>query len=504
MPRILVVDDDPELLDNVSELLTEESFEVIAANNGVNAVALAKARAPDLVVCDVGMPVMDGHQVLRALRDYPPTASLPFIFLSARAERHEVRAGMNSGADDYVTKPFQLHELLEAVRARLHRLQSANAQAQAAALASGALPAANAVDTGIADDAGRLPAGVVRVDPAMLELYRQVQQVAQSQLNVLVLGETGVGKEVLARSVHDLSARHAAPFLPLNCSALSEHLLEAELFGHEKGAFTGAVRARAGLFETADGGTVFLDEVGDLPLSIQTKLLRVLEDRKIMRVGGRTAKEVDVRFVAATNRNLKEAIAQRSFREDLFYRLNGMTFTLPPLRQRRAEIRPLCQLFATRACIEHRKGNTLELSEPALERLERYDWPGNVRELKNVIERAVVLCSGPALEVSHLPPELTESGPIASALSPAQPPAIAHSSAASSGADTTASPGAADPDPGARLRQELADLERERVLKALEECGGNQSQAAERLGISRRTLVYRLSAFGLTRARKRS
>jgi two-component system, NtrC family, response regulator AtoC len=515
MPRILVVDDDPGLLDNVSELLTEEGFEVIAASNGANAVALAKARAPDLVVCDVAMPVMDGLAVLRALREHAPTASLPFIFLSARSERHEVRAGMNSGADDYVTKPFQLGELLEAVRARLRRLHSVSAQAHAAVEASGALGPAGASAAGSAG----LPAGIVRVDPAMHELYRQLEQVAQSQLNVLVLGETGVGKEVLARALHDLSPRRGAPFLPLNCSALSEHLLEAELFGHEKGAFTGAVRSSAGLFETAHGGTVFLDEVGDLPLSIQTKLLRVLEDRKILRVGGRTAKEVDVRFVAATNRNLKDQIALRTFREDLYYRLNGMTFTLPPLRQRRSEIRPLCQVFAARACVEHHKGAALTFSEQALGLLDRYDWPGNVRELKNVIERAVVLCNGRTLDTEHLPAELIESAARASGLRvtaaassrQAQAPSGSPPSSAAAGAlpsssasASGSSPEVGDSDPSARLRQELAELERERVLKALEESGGNQTLAAERLGVSRRTLVYRLSAFGLTRTRKRS
>ena len=202
----------------------------------------------------------------------------------------------------------------------------------------------------------------------------------------------------------------------------------------------------------------------------------------IWRVGGRTLREVDVRFVAATNRNLKHEISQRTFREDLYYRLNGMTVTLPPLRERRAEIRPLAQVFASRAQVEHGKGHAVSLSEPALERLERHAWPGNVRELKNVIERAVVLCPGAVLEPAHLPIELGESAPDSSAPSAA----------------------ASEPDPSARLRQELADIERQRVLDALEQCGGNQSLAAEKLGISRRTLVYRLSAFGLTRSRKRS
>jgi len=473
MPRVLVVDDDPQLRSNLSELFTEEGFDVIVASGGTDAVALAKARAPDLIVCDVSMPGMDGHAVLEALRKHPSTATVPFIFLSARAERSEVRAGMNLGADDYLTKPFQLVELLEAARARLIRLSTLGARADAAAQAI--LPASGA------SPLPALPPGIVLAAPTMRAIYQQLEAVAKSQLNVLVLGETGVGKEVFARAVHELSARQHGPFLPLNCAALSEHLLEAELFGHEKGAFTGAVQARPGLFETAHGGTVFLDEVGELPLSIQTKLLRVLEDRKILRVGGRAPREVDVRFVAATNRNLKLEISQRTFREDLYYRLNGMTFTLPPLRERRAEIRPLAQVFASRAQVEHGKTHAVTLSEQALDRLERHAWPGNVRELKNVVERAVVLCPGPVLEPEHLPIELGE------------PPA------------SDAAPAAgADPDPSARLRQELADIERQRVIDALEQCGGNQGLAAEKLGISRRTLVYRLSAFGLTRSRKRS
>jgi two-component system response regulator AtoC len=491
MPRILVVDDDPVLLGNVSELLTEEGYQAISASNGADAVALAKARAPDLVVCDIAMPRMDGYQVLAALRADAATTHLPFIFLSARAERNEVRAGMNLGADDYVTKPFQLVELLEAIRARLRRVSSINAQAHAAVEAIGAL--GGAPPLGAAPDP--VLAGIVLLDPSMRDLYRQLDAVAHSQLNVLVLGETGSGKEVLARALHDRSPRREAPFLPLNCAALNEQLLEAELFGYEKGAFTGASQSRPGLFETAHGGTVFLDEIGELPLSMQTKLLRVLEDRQIMRVGGRSSREVDVRYVAATNKNLKQAIIERTFREDLFYRLNGMSFSLPPLRARRSEIRPLCQVFATRACVEHGRPPGVVLSEQALTLLEQHDWPGNVRELKNVIERAVVLCPGLELGPEYLPAELTEPH-APSATSASLPTSASSVPAASSSSDS-------ELDPTARLRQEIADLERERVLKALEESGGNQSLAAERLGMSRRSLVYRLSAFGLTRSRKR-
>jgi DNA-binding NtrC family response regulator len=467
MTRLLVVDDDPELLQNLCELFAEEGFEVVSAATGADAVSLAKARAPDLIVCDIAMPGVDGYAVLEALRAHPATTSQPFVFLSARAERSDVRLGMNLGADDYVTKPFEPGELLDAVRARLRRMSEQAARTEQALRAS----PEHARE--------RTSPGMVLVDPGMQQLYAQVEQVADSQLNVLILGETGVGKEVLARSLHDRSPRREAAFLPLNCAALSESLLEAELFGHEKGAFTGAGLARPGLLETAHGGTVFLDEVGELPLSIQTKLLRVLEDRQILRVGGRAARAVDVRFVAATNRDLQRAIRDKTFREDLFYRLNGISFEIPPLRARSGEVAPLARMFATRAAVAHGRAQTLDVSAPALERLERYEWPGNVRQLRNVMERAVVLCKGATIQLEHLPPELTSparSGP------PAAPPEL---------------------DRRAQLNQELEALERERLLEALSECGGNQSAAAERLGVSRRTLVYRLTALGLTRPRKR-
>jgi len=472
--RILVIDDDPTIRNNVVELLTEEGFDVTAAENGADGVALAKARAPAVVVSDITMPGLDGYGVLEALREHPSTTHVPLIFLSARAERSEVRTGMNLGADDYLTKPFALSELLESVRTRLKRVEELGARGRVA----------------LERESRRTPhplipafsggEGVVVVDPGMRDLYSQASRAATSNINVLILGENGVGKEILAHAVHNLSPRREGPFLALNCAALTESLVETELFGHEKGAFTGAVQARTGLLESASGGTAFLDEVGELPLSIQTKLLRVLEERQVLRVGGRTPYHVDVRFVAATNRDIESDCELGKFRQDLYYRLNGIAFTVPPLRKRPGEIEPLARMFLTRSGAENRRANPLEIAPETLDLLKSYSWPGNVRELRNVLDRGDVLADGDRLLPEHLPPKIRRGeGP------------------------TSRPPPADDDDPRAAPLKELAEIERRRIQSALDQCGGNQTRAAEQLGISRRTLVYRLKDLGLPRPRKR-
>ncbi len=476
--RVLVVEDDPGIRANVLELLTEEGFEVVSAGDGADGIALAKARRPDLVVCDITLPKLDGYAVLKAIRDDAVIASTPFIFLTAKAERNDVRAGMSLGADDYLTKPFSSSELLDAVHIRMHRVSELIARGRAAlereskAVESAPLPAFSAAD------------GVVILDPCMHALYEQVARVAAASINVLILGETGAGKEVLARAIHNLSPRKAGPFVALNCAALTESLLQAELFGHEKGAFTGALQARAGLFETAAGGTLFLDEIGELPLSIQTKLLRALEDRKVLRVGARAERDVDVRFVAATNRDVEAEAEAGTFRQDLYYRLNGISFTIPPLRERPSEIAALSRMFLARCNAELGRQVPLTLADDTMRLLESYPWPGNVRELRNVIERGAVLCSGDVLRPEHLPQRVVNGGTNrasipASALDGAREDALM------------------------RARSELQGIERQRILEALEQCGGNQTRAAEALGISRRTLVYRLGDLGLPRPRKR-
>jgi len=313
-------------------------------------------------------------------------------------------------------------------------------------------------------------AAVACVEESMLRVQALAERAAAGDINILVLGETGVGKEVLARAIHASSARAARPLVSINCAALAPTLLETELFGHERGAFTGAGPAKAGLLETAPGGTVFLDEVGELPLATQAKLLRVIETREVLRVGAVRPRKIDVRFVAATNRDVETEVALGSFRRDLFFRLNGMTLTIPPLRERPRDIPVLARAFAAQLA----RGRAPEISAPALAVLAAHGWPGNVRELRNVIERALLLCNGPALRPEHLP----EPVPYL--------PADADPAAPAPAAMPTGAPD-----------------ERARILAALAACGGNQSRAARQLGISRKVLIARLDSYRVARPRKR-
>ncbi|XXY92323.1 sigma 54-interacting transcriptional regulator [Sorangium sp. So ce296] len=408
------------------------------------------------------------------------------------------------------------------------------------------------------------PADVVVRAPAMLALYEQAARAARSLISVLILGETGVGKEVLARTLHARSPRVSGPYVELNCAALPPSLLEGELFGHEKSAFTGASQARPGLLESAHGGTLFLDEIGELPLAFQAKLLRVLEDRKVLRIGGRTPRRIDLRFVAATNRDLEAEVARGAFRQDLYFRLNGISLVVPPLRERVAEIGPLADRFLEEACRQLEQRSAPRLSPEALAVLEAYAWPGNVRELRNVIERAAVLCAGDSVQPADLPPHLTSGGagplsgsapplsgpaPLSNAAPPSRgstpppaPPAPPAGPAPPSRGSTPpprgSTPPPAPPAPPAgeaararggppgegaegagpaepptptphseemeRLRLEMRAVDRQRVLEALEQSAGNQTRAAKLLGISLRTLINRIDAYGIPRPRKRS
>jgi two-component system, NtrC family, response regulator AtoC len=336
----------------------------------------------------------------------------------------------------------------------------------------------------------RADSSVIISDRAMQELYRLASRVAVGNISVLILGETGVGKEVLAAHVHRSSPRGAKPYLKLNCSALTETLLESELFGHERGAFTGAIKDKPGLLETADGGTVFLDEIGELPLATQVKLLRVIEERVVLRVGGLEPRPIDVRFVAATNRDLEAEIARGNFRQDLFYRLNGALLVIPPLRERPGEIVALADVFTLLAAKQAGLARPPTVTHEALDALQRYAWPGNIRELRNVMERAVLLCGGSAITPAHLPIEkmrVTFAG-LASPPEPAPP----------------------DEPPPVEREVTMADLrgpgeraEKQRIVAALQQSMGNQKKAAEILGIARRTLINKLERYGIARPRKR-
>jgi transcriptional regulator with PAS, ATPase and Fis domain len=322
-------------------------------------------------------------------------------------------------------------------------------------------------------------------DPGMRELHRLIERVAPSDISVLLYGETGVGKEVFARRIHELSPRASKPFVGLNCAALAPTLLESELFGYERGAFTGAAQTKPGLLESAQAGTVLLDEIGEMPIGIQVKLLRVLEERQVLRLGSTRPRPIDVRLLSATNRHLESAIEEGLFRRDLFFRLNGITLEIPPLRERLSEIEPMALRFADQAARRMGLPGAPEIEPPVWERLRRYTWPGNIRQLRNVMERAVVLCEGEPITVDDLPSE-TYVGPM---------------------------PGPARPRPAAST-QPVAPLEglapasadtgeRQRIAAALEQCAGNQTRAAVLLGISRRTLVTRLAEYNLPRPRKR-
>jgi DNA-binding NtrC family response regulator/pSer/pThr/pTyr-binding forkhead associated (FHA) protein len=318
----------------------------------------------------------------------------------------------------------------------------------------------------------------------MDNIREMLRTIATGNLSVLINGETGVGKELCAEMIHRLSPRAKQPFVKLNCSALVESLIESELFGHERGAFTGALTAHEGLLEAGEGGTVFLDEIGELPLGVQSKLLRALEERVVRRVGATTGKKIDVRFIGATNRDLTDEVDAGRFRRDLYYRINGVTITIPPLRDRRTEIVPLARAFAARA----RPGTPLALSRDVIAALEHHSWPGNIRELRNTIERAVLMSSGGMIRPSHLgiEPIATRESVPTMPLDRVSAPMIAQS-------DRTSSPS---------LSTAVADLERQHILDALEQCGGNQTRAARILGISRNTLLARLDSYGLPRPRK--
>jgi len=337
---------------------------------------------------------------------------------------------------------------------------------------------------------------------ALARLEPLVNKVAASNISVLILGETGVGKEVLARMIHDRSPRADKPLVCLNCASLSESLLESELFGHEKGAFTGALAAKLGLLESAGGGTAFLDEVGEMPLSLQAKLLRVIEQREVLRVGALTPRAIDVRFLAATNRDLHHEISAGRFRQDLYFRLNGFAIVIPPLRERTEEIEALARHFMTVACKQSGR-KRLDIAPGALEMLRTYDWPGNIRELKNVIDRAVLLCSGHTITTEHVARE--RMGRMAAQSRPAPAASVSIYDASfeptvSTKVDLPKMRGqeATIPPPA-----EPVDDERARVVAALEQCAWNQTAAAKLLGMSRQTLVNRLDEFNLPRPRKK-
>ncbi|WP_298437030.1 sigma-54 dependent transcriptional regulator [Geobacter sp.] len=442
--RILLVEDDETFRAFLQTILEDDGHEVRTAGDGTRGLRLLRSETFDLVISDLKMPGKSGLELFRETRNDP--APPRFIFLTAFGKVEEAVAAMKEGAVDFLTKPLADPDTLLVL---VHRV----IESQGTAREYRSLKEAEA--------AGLPPEELVFAGRAMNEVRQLVHDVAATTATVLIYGESGTGKELVARTVHLLSQRGKAGFIPLNCAAIPEHLLESELFGHEKGAFTGAVQARQGKFELARGGTIFLDEIGEMPLALQAKLLRVLQERVFERVGGNREIRADVRVVAATNRNLQEEVAQRRFREDLYYRLNVFPIHLPPLRERRDAIPPLADFFLTR--FSHHLGKEPRgIDAGARRALEEYPWPGNVRELQNVMERAIILATG-LIRLDHLPAEL----------------------------------GRREGREQRQSRDVLKATERELIIKALQKHGGNRRLTAEELGMSRRTLQYKLKEHGL-------
>ena len=449
---ILVVDDEHLIRWSVEQVLRREGFGVVQAGTGADALRLAQAESPDLVLLDIQLPDADGLEILERLRAGDP--DLPVIMITAHGGVESAVRAMKLGAHDYIIKPVNFEELTIAIRKALEtrslRREVARFQAE--------------------ERRGASLTDLVGESRAIRDLAALIARIAQSDATTVLLeGESGTGKDLVARIIHFESARARGAFLALNCVALPEHLLESELFGHEKGAFTDAKGLKKGLFEQADGGTVYLDEIGDMKPDLQAKLLRLIEEKSFRRVGGLRDLRVDVRIIAATNRDLGRALEEGAFRKDLYYRLKVFPLHLPPLRGRPEDILPLASHFIARFNQEMGR-EVREIHPEAQACLAEYAWPGNVRELRNVLERALILASGPVLHVEHLPPEVGTRVP-----------------------PSDKAPPMALPAEGVRLEE----VERDLVRQALEATGGNQVRAARLLGISRDALRTRMKKFGL-------
>jgi two-component system, NtrC family, response regulator HydG len=444
--RVLIVDDEPSARSGLEKLLRQEGYAVDAAPDGPSALKLAADNPPDVVVTDLKMPKMDGIELLQKLR--ATYHDVPVIMVTAFGDVSTAVQAMRSGADDYLTKPVDFDALTLAIERAIERT---NLKAEAAELRRQ-----------LREREGEGFEGLIGASPALQKVYRVARQVAGARATVLITGESGTGKGELARAIHKKSPRASGPFVTLHCAALAEGLLESELFGHERGSFTGADKRRAGRFEQANGGTLFLDEVGEIPPATQVKLLRVLQERTFERVGGNESIETDVRLIAATNRDLAKDVQEGRFREDLYYRLHVVHIEMPSLRMRGGDVLSLAAHFLRRFAAENRKSID-GYTDRARAKMLAHRWPGNVRELENAVERAVVLCEGDQIDEDDLP------------------------------IDVAPLPKGAARIPGATM----AEIERFAILATLDATGGSTTKAAEMLDISVRTIQYRLHEYGI-------
>ncbi|MBI2878618.1 MAG: sigma-54-dependent Fis family transcriptional regulator [Candidatus Rokubacteria bacterium] len=456
-PRILIVDDEPEMVESCQRILGRAGYRCLTTTDPREALALLETERPDLLLTDLKMPGVDGMELLRHARRADP--HIPVVILTAFATIESAVAAVKEGAFDYLPKPFSMDQLTVAVERALgqRRLTLENLRLREQLQGT----------YGFEKIVGR--------SPAMAEVFELVRKAARSEANILVIGESGTGKELIARAIHANSPRAAEAFVAVDCASLPENLLESELFGHEKGAFTGAVKTKPGLMEVAHGGSLFLDEIAELPLGLQVKLLRALQEREIRRVGGTRPIEVDVRVISATNRTLREEVAQGKFREELYYRVNVIAIELPPLRERKGDVTLLAHTFLRK----YGQGREVPLRgfEPeAIQLLEAYPWPGNVRELQNVIERASALADGETITARDLPEHLRARPAVAGPAVPAPPVAL--------------------PLKEAKARW-TRELEAAYLTELLKRHGGNVSQAARAAGIDRKTFHRLLNKYDL-------
>ena len=452
---LLVADDDASIRSLLKQLLSDEGFAVLEASTGVEVVDKVKESSPDLVIMDVRMPELDGIEALARLKSTNPKTAV--LIMTAFGSSNAAIRAMELGAFDYITKPFELDKISHSVK-RVLDYQDLTQEVEV-----------------LRDEISSLvqTERIVGNSPAMQEVYKTIGKVAKADATVLITGESGTGKELVAEALHFNSNRRSGPMVKVSCAALPETLLEAELFGHEKGSFTGAMTQRRGRFEMADKGTIFLDEIGEMTVPTQTKLLRVLQERKIERIGSNLPIKVDIRIIVATNKDLQKQVEQSKFRDDLYYRLNVINIHMPPLRDRKEDIPSLVEHFLAK----HRYSATAQpaaISEEAIRRLMEYNWPGNVRELENVIERAVVLSRGQIITSRELPFGEHEPG---------------EGEEGEGGDESKAD--------SSFFKKSVAQFEKDLIMKALRDANGNRSKAAEMLGIYRRLLYAKIKEYGL-------
>lgn len=446
MKRVLVADDEKNMRWALKKALLNDGFIIDEAENGQDALNKFDANIYDLIILDIKMPEMNGIEVLKEIRN--KDKDIPVIVITAYGTISSAIEAIKLGAADYIQKPFDIDELKHVIK---KSLELTNLKEEVKFLR---------------EELNGKDFDIIGESPKIKEILSVVKKVAPTDATVLLLGESGTGKELIARAIHNLSKRKDGPYIKVNCAALPENLLESELFGYEKGAFTGALSRKPGRFERAENGTIFLDEIGEIPLSIQAKMLRVLQEKEFERVGGIEVLKADVRVIAATNRNLEQMVRDGTFREDLYYRLNVIPIYIPPLRERADDIPALVRFFIDKHC--NKLGlPKIKIEKTAMQKLKEYSWPGNIRELENVIERLIILNSGSLIKKENLPIEISR--------------------ARLSNERFVLPPGGVA----------LDELEKDLITQALERTGYNQTKAAKLLSLTRHTLIYRMEKYGI-------